>query len=92
MERCNYCGCGLLSGFIFVAVSYFLGPRKIFHYAVLLVVFILLGSLENIRFGRLIDAIYQIPFQNFYYGGFAAILLFVVFNISRERWQSVPNK
>ena len=82
----------LLSGFSFVFVSYLLGPRKNFHYVVLFGVFIILGSLENIRFGSLIDAIYQIPFQEFYYGGFSAIVLFLVFHILSKKWQNVPNK
>jgi hypothetical protein len=89
-------GCGtwpdLLMGFLFVTVSYLLGPSSRIHYLVLILFFTFLGSAENIRFGSFYDALYQAPFQEFYYGGFVAAFIFVSFYLFTRIRKSVPNK
>lgn len=82
----------VLMGFLFVVLGYLLGPKSKAHYYVLFFLFSFLGSAESIRFAGFYDAIYEIPFQDFYYGGFvAAFILFLVCSV-KKRLQSVPGK
>lgn len=43
-----------------------------------------LGSAETIRFGNLIDALVYAPFREFYYGGFIAIFLLLLFYVVKD--------
>lgn len=75
----------LLTGFLFVACGYLLGPRTKAHSLILLMLFLFLGSAETIRFGSLIDAFVYAPFQEFYYGGFIAIFLLLLFYVVKDK-------
>jgi hypothetical protein len=69
----------LLMGALFVTICYFAGPKNKIHYIFIFVFYLFLGSAENIRFGSYHDAIYQAPFQEFYYGGIISVLLIASF-------------
>jgi hypothetical protein len=84
----------IFAGLIFIMISYYLGPKSRYHYFPVLIIFSFIGSAQNIRFGgQLLDILYQIQFQAFYYGGVIALLCIVIIKFIKSSWvQSVPNK
>ena len=84
----------IFTGFIFILIAYYLGPKSKYHYFPVFILFTFIGSAENIRFGgQLLDILYQVPFQAFYYGGIIALICIVIIKFFKSSWvQSVPNK
>jgi hypothetical protein len=54
--------------------------------------FAYIGSAEHIRFGtELLDILFQLPFQTFYYGGIIALVVITAVKFIKLNWvQSVP--
>ncbi len=81
--------CGLwpdfLMGVLFVTTGYFIGPKNNVHYIILFVLYLFLGSAENIRFGNYSDALYQAPFEEFYYGGIISAFFIALFFITKSK-------
>ncbi|QYJ93553.1 hypothetical protein [Shewanella spartinae] len=75
----------LLTGFLFVSCGYLLGPRTKAHNSILLVLFIFFGSAETIRFSGLSDVFVYAPYQEFYYGGFIAMFLLLLFYVVKDK-------
>lgn len=84
----------ILSGLVFALTSYYLGPKINYHYYLSLVIFILIGSVDNIRSGlELREVLSDIPFQSFYYGGIIGLIFITIVKALKKDWsKSVPNK
>jgi hypothetical protein len=76
-------GCGvwpdIYAGFSFLMITFFVGPAKSWHYLIVLILFLFVGSAELIRFGSIQDALFYAPYQRFYYGGAIAMAVYFTF-------------
>ena len=77
----------IFAGLVFILIAYYFGPKSKYHYLPVFIVFLFIGSAENIRFGeQLLDMLSQAPFQTFYHGGMIALLCIVTIKSFKGKW------